>query len=639
MHTTNTDFRCAKLFLQLFKVCCLTSVLLAITRLEFGFAQSPNFALLYQLNGDNSSHGFGSSVACLENFGTTTGTSILIGAPGPGSVSSFGNADIYDGPTGATLVERQSNANPPFQFGYSVASVGNVAGGSGNDYIVGRPPPFASVSDPGSALVFFDAGSYPANSTLFGTDSLLGFSTAGLFDDSDNDGIDDVIVGSPIGQMSSAAEGGYVMLFDSNQTGGPILEVFASGINDEFGASVSSISDLSGDGIRDILVGAPGANSGAGAVLAFSSVGGAEIFSLGGVSSQDRLGVSLAVLPDLDGDGRQDFAVGAPSVDGLVGYVKVLSYNLGGSVQELCMISTGTASEDLGYSLAAIGDIDGNGTQELAVGAPSANGGIGRVDVHSLPNGGPGPCPVLFSISGSEPDEKFGASLMSPPFPAKSCDLDGDNVPDFAVGSAMIDQSGRVTAYRGVQIATPTPTATITVTPTATATITPTATVVPAPVPDSARFTYRISESGLLVGEIRLNVDPPQPCQALVYGRRSYSDLTNIGPVISLSSSSNPTILADRVNRVARARLQKSECAPNRRPYSFHIMAKIDCPGAAGPIFTNVFARQTNCGLEPELAIDEWQSQLVKRVGSVTVRRLRKMKRGSTRQPFRARSC
>ena len=155
---------------------------------------------------------------------------------------------------------------------------------------------------------------------------------------------------------------------------------------------MASLGDLDGDGVTDLAVGAMGDDTGGsyrGAVhVLLLNANGTVKSSVkiasgtnGGptLANGDRFGISVASLGDLDGDGVTDLAVGADS-DNTGGYhrgaVYVLLLSANGTVKSSVKIASGTsggptlADGDLfGSSVAALGDLDGDGVTDLAVGA------------------------------------------------------------------------------------------------------------------------------------------------------------------------------------------------------------------------------------------------------------------------------
>lgn len=139
----------------------------------------------------------------------------------------------------------------------------------------------------------FDAAAYVLDGTVteiwnawdYGQDLLLTF---------------DVAAGSSFGLGATSVDSSY----------GPV--------DDGYGSAVSRVGDLNGDGVGDFAVGAPFADEGgfdAGAVFAVSGADRSLIRVHLGEAVNDRFGASLAAVPDVDGDGLTDLLVGAPLND------------------------------------------------------------------------------------------------------------------------------------------------------------------------------------------------------------------------------------------------------------------------------------------------------------------------------------
>ncbi|MCH8808055.1 MAG: FG-GAP repeat protein [Planctomycetes bacterium] len=167
---------------------------------------------------------------------------------------------------------------------------------------------------------------------------------------------------------------------------------------------MASLGDLDGDGVDDLAVGAindddGGQDRGAvwvlflntdGTVKSHRKISDTEGGFTGDLDDDDRFGASLASLNDLDGDGVGDLAVGAVFDDDggeNRGAVWVLFLNPDTTVKSHQKISdheggfTGILDDrdNFGFSAAALGDLDGDGVGDLAVGTPfDDDGGTGR---------------------------------------------------------------------------------------------------------------------------------------------------------------------------------------------------------------------------------------------------------------------
>ena len=203
------------------------------------------------------------------------------------------------------------------------------------------------------------------------------------------------------------------------------------------GDRVAVCSDLDGDGVEDLLVSAAWDHTGArlgGRVFAVMSsereerevvVGGLDL-SWWSTDEGAQLGRSLACR-DLDGDGVDEVLLGAPFADGEAGDATGAIYLLrapwvGGEVQEAAalVIEGFTAQSYLGWSL-ALGDLDADGEMELVAGAPGADGGHGAVGIWTSEG-------ALRTLYQGTESGRLGTAVLV-------LDHDGDGVDDLAMSS------------------------------------------------------------------------------------------------------------------------------------------------------------------------------------------------------------
>lgn len=327
---------------------------------------------------------------------------------------------------------RSDGVAPSERMGKQVEVCGDVDADGVLDLIVANTPPGApnGVSDPvirivsgrdGGLLYGTRASQDPARTSRFGA-------ALGGLGDFDGDGHDDFFILDAKMQVSSGVYG--VLLGLSGRTGSELFRLESS-VAERF-TGCRQVGDLDGDGHDDLVLSidvVDGSNGlqRPGAVRAVSSATLATLFRVEGFVSDGRFGHAISALPDLDRDGVPDLLVGAPSVPGTAQLGSGVIYALSGADGHVIRsYRSDLASVDVGFEIAAIGDVDGDLRPDILSGDHTANVGyytaVGAVTCFS---GGDGS--VLFRLYGSSEYEQFGTYISA------GEDFDGDGSPDFSV--------------------------------------------------------------------------------------------------------------------------------------------------------------------------------------------------------------
>ena len=432
------------------------------------------------LDGQSSDDQFGFSVASAGDFNGDGIDDMIVGAYQDEALcgTNCGNVFIFfGGITGTKRADADADVilrgqmNNDF-FGFAVASAGDFNGDGKDDVIVGAYGDDNNGSVSGSAFIFFGGitGTINADS---GADVILnGQSTGDEFGisvasagDFNGDGKSDVIVGASEDDNNSETDSGSAFIFFGGVTGTRTADTHADVIlngqssGDLFGYSVSSAGDFNGDGKDDVIVGARyddnnSENSSGSAFIFFGGVTGtkradahADVI-LNGQSAGDRFGRTVSSAGDFNGDGKDDVIVGAPQDDNN-------STNNSGSAFIFFGGITGTkradadadvilngqsASDRFGRAVSSAGDFNGDGKDDVIVGA--------RYDDNNSENSSGSAFIFFGGITGTkradaEADVILDGQSTGDLFghPVASGDFNGDGVSDVIVGASEDDNN------------------------------------------------------------------------------------------------------------------------------------------------------------------------------------------------------
>ena len=398
--------------------------------------------------GENAGDSFGYAIKTGDINGDGR-DDIVVSATGYGSQAGrvyifYSDNELVGDASGAdVIIDAESIGD---DLGYAV-ELEDVNGDGIHDVALGAP---GWSTDTGRVYVFYGGvlsgtiGVGDADATLTGENAGDRFGMALTSGDIGDDGINDLVVSAP-GHTSAT---GKVYLFSGNVLSGAVdastdtLDAY-SGENagDEYGTSLS-LGDLNQDGKNDILVGAPGYNSDAGRAYAFYGGEFTENISFSAQSPGDRFGSSLSI-DDLNGDGKNDIAIGAPGYDSFTGR----AYIFHGPLAQSSLSASADADTTItgiginGYfgEVLSTGDPNGDGLRDLLVGASHFSANTGNA--YEFYNDG------LYPTNAVDADSRLvgGSTGYYYGWDIASGDIDGNGVGDVLVGALGVNNgAGRV---------------------------------------------------------------------------------------------------------------------------------------------------------------------------------------------------
>ncbi|MBI3756654.1 MAG: FG-GAP repeat protein, partial [Deltaproteobacteria bacterium] len=298
--------------------------------------------------------------------------------------------------------------------------------------------------------------------------------------DLDRDGKSDLLVSAPFsGTTSYGFDGPGSAYAISGADGHVIYRVDGDASGDDLGWCLASIGDLNGDGIPELLIGAPdNPTTGIGYVKIVDGATGALIARINdpdgpnpypnSVFGTNEFGDAVSEAGDVNGDGVPDFMVGAPSArpNGMnnAGSVFIYSGKIDPVTHQFPLLYrfNGEHPNDLFGGCCggvdSIGDLDGDGIGDLVVAAPAANPN-GKLDAGSVYVFSGRTGTLLYRLDGENPEDFFGGNNCGCGPVTKLPDLDGDRVPELLIGAPLVSvpssgpgkvtDVGRVYVYSG----------------------------------------------------------------------------------------------------------------------------------------------------------------------------------------------
>jgi FG-GAP repeat protein len=397
-------------------------------------------------------------------------------AAGDGSIDS--TIEINDLTTNGPVL------NDSDSYGSAVENIGDLDGDGVDDIAIGAFYDDAGGTDRGAVHIHFmnidgsvkstvEINHLTINGPVLSDGDRYGYAIANL-NDLNNDGVQDITVGSYRDDTGGTDQGAvYIHFMNTDGSIDSTVKINDSTINgptlsdgDLYGISIENLGDLNNDSVEDIMVGATGDDTGGinnGTVhIHFMNTDGSidstiEINHLtinGPTLDGDQYGESVANIGDLNNDGVNDIAVGAvyDSLNGTSrGTIHIHFMNTDGSVKSTVEINDLTVngpdladSDYYGESIVNMGDLDGDGVQDIAVGAYLDDAGganRGTIHIHFMNTDGSVKSTVEINDNTTNGPVLSDADLYSASI-TNIGDLNNDGVQDLIVTARYDDAGG-----------------------------------------------------------------------------------------------------------------------------------------------------------------------------------------------------
>jgi hypothetical protein len=402
-----------------------TSLLAAVGSASPAIGQSSLRWIWTDIYGGASGEQLAEAILGVGDFDHDERDDFLVGIPGRNGTGAIA---MISGATGREMWSHLGTA-PSGRFGATIADVRDLDGDQVRDWLVGAPAAGAG----GEVWIFSGATRAPLGS-IATPYSGIGFGTAiaGL-EDIDNDGACDFAVSSPWIGLRGQPNIGMVEVF-SGRSRSLLRTHYGTQAQDTYGMSLSTGSDLNGDGICDLVIGAPSEvlpRVLPGYVHVLSGYDGSQLRLYAGAAVGDLFGCAVAGIGDVDQDGTDDVLIGARAAGALPSLNYGMAFVYSGATSLLLHQSSGGTNQRYGMRVSALGDVNGDQQPDYAIGA----GVIGSYSLSFV---------RIFSSYGTLL-QSFGGSTNAFGLAAVNVgDIDDDGFVDIAFGAPNADRSSTV---------------------------------------------------------------------------------------------------------------------------------------------------------------------------------------------------